>query len=196
MAKLVVFENITLDGVAQSPARPDEDARGGVNHGGWAVPYSDAAAMGRMVAEGMCKPGGLLLGRQTYENFYEVWPKRGDDGNPFTEALNKRQKFVASRSLREPLPWANSTLLEGDAAEAVARLKQREIGDLMLLGSIRLVHSLIGHNLVDRYVLLTYPVILGSGLRLFPEGALSRLRLVDSSTTKTGVVIATYEPEE
>src|SRR5207244_5203959 len=133
----------------------------------------------------------LLLGRRTYEDFFTVWPNRTD--NPYTEVLNKRTKYVASRTLQEPLPWKNSTLLKGDAAEAVARLKKQPGGDVMVLGSGELVQSLMRSNLIDEYILLIHPLVLGSGRRLFPEGsAFATLRLVGAKTTNTGVVIATY----
>ncbi len=191
MSKLVVWENLTLDGVMQAPARPDEDVRGGFQHGGWAVPYGDPV-MASVIAEGMSRGGGaLLLGRRTYENFYSVWPNRTD--NPFTERLNNSQKYVASTTLKEPLPWINSTLLKGDVAQQVAELKAQPDYDLLVLGSGGLVQSLMRHNLVDEYVLLIYPLILGSGRRLFPDGgAFAALRLIDAKTTTTGVVIATY----
>ena len=190
--RVVVFMSVTVDGVIQAPARPDEDVRGGFEHGGWAVPYADEV-MGKMAGEGMSKPGSLLLGRRTYEDFFSVWPDRTD--NPFTEVLNDRTKYVASRTLQEPLPWKNSTLLDGDAAEAVARLKQQPGGDLTVLGSGELVESLMRGNLIDEYILLITPLVLGSGRRLFSEGGPSAtLRLVDSKTTTTGVVIATYQP--
>lgn len=191
MAKVTVFNSVTLDGVMQAPARPDEDPRGGFEHGGWALPYVDPA-MSRMAGEGKADNGGLLLGRRTYEDLYAVWPNRTD--NPFTEVLNNRQKYVASTTLKEPLPWINSTLLKGEAAEAVAKLKQQLDGDLVVLGSGTLVQSLMRRNLIDEYVLLIHPLVLGSGRHLFVEGGPSvALRLVDTKTTTTGVVIATYQ---
>lgn len=193
--KVVVFNNVTLDGVMQAPARPDEDTRGGFRHGGWAVPYMDPET-GRDAMESVARRnggGGLLLGRWTYQNFYSVWPNRTD--NPFTEVLNRSQKYVASRTLAEPLPWQNSTLLKGDAAEAVATLKaERPEEQLVILGSGELIRSLMRRNLIDEYVLLIVPLILGSGHRLFAEGLPSTpLRLLDSKTTRSGVVIARYE---
>ena len=187
MSKVVVFTNLTLDGVMQAPGRPDEDRRGGFEHGGWAAPYA------AMTAAGESTPhfGALLLGRRTYEDFYAVWPNRTD--NPYTAVLNNTQKYVASTTLSEPLPWINSTLLKGDAAEAVARLKEELDKDLVIMGSGELVQSLMRANLIDEYVLLIHPLVLGSGRRLFPEGsAFATLRLVDTKTTTTGVVIATY----
>jgi dihydrofolate reductase len=192
MRAITVFNSLTLDGVMQGPGRPDEDTRGGFAHGGWAAPYSDEV-MGRVAAEGMAGPGALLLGRRTYQDFHGFWPNQTD--NPFTEVLDNTRKYVASTTLREPLPWRNSTLLEGDAAEAVARLKEEPGEDLTVLGSGELVQSLRRRDLVDRYVLLIHPLVLGSGRRLFPDGGpAATLRLVDSVPTTTGVIIATYRP--
>ena len=194
MRRVVVTNHLTLDGVMQSPAAPDEDARGGFEHGGWAAAGNDEV-MGRKMGEGMARGGALLLGRRTYEHFAGFWPNQKD--NPYTEVLNNRQKYVASTTLQEPLPWMNSTLLEGDAADAVARLKEQPGNDLGILGSGELIQSLRARNLVDEYVLLIHPVVLGSGRRLFPDGsAFSALRLVDSVTTTTGVMIATYQSAE
>lgn len=210
MGKVVVFTNVTLDGVMQAPGRPDEDRRGGFDHGGWATPYAAMSQAGG----GTMFAGALLLGRRTYEDFYSVWPKR--IGNPFTAVLNNMQKYVASRTLKEPLPWMNSTLLKsdandggakggdakdgdakGDAANAVARLKKESAVDLVVLGSGDLIQSLARRNLIDEYVLLIHPLVLGTGRRLFPDGASFRaLRLVSTKTTTTGVVIATYQPAE
>jgi len=194
LSRVVVTNNLTLDGVMQAPARPDEDVRGGFTHGGWALPYNDAV-MGRVMGEGMAKGGALLLGRRTYEDFYAVWPKRTD--NPYTEVLNNSRKYVASTTLREPLPWRNSTLLKGDAADAVAALKEQPGKDIVILGSGELAQSLMRRNLIDEYVLLIHPLILGSGRRLFADDAsFAALRLVNTVTTSTGVVIATYQPAE
>jgi dihydrofolate reductase len=191
MSKITVVNNLSLDGVMQAPGRPDEDPRGGFEHGGWAMPYNDEVK-GRAMGEGMARGGALLFGRRTYEDFYGVWPNRTD--NPFTEVLNSQQKYVASTTLKEPLPWSNSTLLDGDAAEAVARLKDESDEDLAILGSGVLVASLMKRNLIDRWVLLIHPLVLGSGRRLFADdGTFAKLKLTDSLTTTTGVVIATYE---
>src|SRR5438132_3186469 len=181
MSKVVVFTNLTLDGVMQAPGRPDEDRRGGFEHGGWATPYAAMAEAGESTAT----TSALLLGRRTYEDFYTVWPNRTD--NPYTAVLNNTQKYVASTTLSEPLPWINSTLLKGDAAEAVARLKEELDKDLVIMGSGELVQSLTRANLIDEYVLLIHPLVLGSGRRLFPEGsAFATLRLVGAKTTNTG----------
>lgn len=193
MRKVIVNNSLTLDGVMQAPGRPDEDRRGGFEHGGWAQPYFDSV-MADVAAEGMAMGTALLFGRRTYQDFASFWPNQTDD-NPFTPVLNESQKYVASTTLEEPLSWANSTLLRGDAAEAVATLKEEPGKDLVLLGSGVLVQSLMRRNLVDQYVLLIHPLVLGSGRRLFPDdGAFAALRLVDSKTTTTGVVIATYQP--
>jgi dihydrofolate reductase len=195
MSNVVVFENVTLDGVMQAPGRPDEDPRGGFAHGGWADlqvrnPQADPV-LGSVVAASMANTGALLLGQRTYQDFYGYWPNQTD--NPFTEMLDNTQKYVASTTLKEPLPWRNSTLLEGDATHAVASLRRQPGKDLVVLGSGELVQSLMRANLVDRYVLLIHPLVLGSGRRLFPDGgAFAALRLVDAKPTTTGVVIATY----
>jgi dihydrofolate reductase len=189
MRKVAVTEHLTLDGVMQAPGRPDEDTRGGFQHGGWAIPNNDEV-MARVMGEGMAKGGSLLFGRRTYEDFYGFWPHQKD--NPFTDVLNDVEKFVASRTLTDPLPWNNSTLLKGDAAETVKELKEQPGEDIGVMGSGELVQSLIRHRLVDEYLLMIHPLVLGSGRRLFPEGVHSSLRLVDSVTTTTGVVIATY----
>ena len=195
MGKVVAFTSVTLDGVMQAPARPDEDTRGGFEHGGWATPFADSV-MGSVSAESGSTAGALLFGRRTYEDFYAVWPKRTDD-NPFTPVLNNTQKYVASTTLKEPLPWMNSTLLKGDATEAVLRLKSELKKDLVVLGSGALLQSLMPHNLVDEYILLIHPLVLGSGRRLFTDGgAFAALRLISARTTSTGVVIATYQPAE
>jgi dihydrofolate reductase len=192
MGKIVVFTNLTLDGVMQAPGRPDEDRRGGFKYGGWAAPYD--AMSSREAGESTPNFGALLLGRRTYEDFYDYWPKQN---SPFTEVLNNMQKYVASTTLEEPLAWMNSTLLKGNVAEAVAGLEAQASGDLVVMGSGELIQTLMKHNLVDRYVLLIHPLVLGSGRRLFTDGgSFAALRLVNNKTTSTGVVVATYEPAE
>ena len=189
--RVVVIENVTLDGVMQGPARADEDPRGGFAHGGWAIPYNDEV-MAEKMGERMAREGALLLGRRTYEDFFAVWPNRTD--NPYTEVLNRTQKYVASTTLAEPLPWENSTLLSGDAADAVARLREERDGDLAILGSGTLVRALAARGLVDEYLLSIHPLVLGSGRRLFDGVPPAPLRLTDSVTTTTGVIIATFQP--
>jgi dihydrofolate reductase len=199
MSKVVVFENLTLDGVMQAPGRPDEDRRGGFQHGGWAdmqtrTPDADPV-LASVAGESMANTGALLLGQRTYQDFHGFWPNQKD--NPFTQVLNTTQKYVASTTLTEPLAWSNSTLLKGDATEAVARLREQPGKDLVVLGSGELVQSLLRANLVDQFVLLIHPLVLGSGRRLFPDGGPSAaLRLVDAKTTTTGVLIATYQPAD
>ena len=197
MAKVVVVNNLTLDGVMQAPGRPEEDVSGGFAHGGWAVPYDDpikAEVMGRGMARAASGAGALLLGRRTYEDFAGFWPKQAD--NPFTPVLDAMQKYVVTTTLRDPLPWQNSTVLPGDPAESVASLKQRSEKDLTVLGSGELVRTLAEHGLVDEYLLLIHPLLLGSGQRMFADGGRrTALRLVESVTTSTGVVIVTYQPE-
>jgi dihydrofolate reductase len=189
--KIIAFESVTLDGVMQAPGRPDEDRRGGFQHGGWALPFADTAAAG----QSMSNTGALLLGRRTYQDFFSVWPNRTD--NPFSEILNNAQKYVASKTLGDPLPWKNSTLIKGDAEQAVAKLRQQAGKDIVILGSGELVHSLMRRNLIDEYVLLIHPLILGSGRRLIPDDTPRiALQLTDSKTTPSGVVIATYRPAD
>jgi dihydrofolate reductase len=179
-----------MDGVIQAPGRPDEDTRGGFDRGGWAVPYNDEIMAQRM-AEGMSSSGAMLFGRRTYEDFYGYWPKQTD--NPFTPYLNPATKYVVSTTLTEPLPWQNSILLSGDPAATVANLKSQS--DLGIVGSAYLVRSLLADGLIDRYVLLIHPLVLGQGRRLFDErGPCVDLELVDSVTTSKGVIIATYQP--
>src|SRR3989442_12438912 len=140
MGRIVVFTSVTLDGEMQAPGRPDEDTRGGFSHGGWAVPYADSVSTS-MAGQSTTTTGGIVLGRRTYQDFFSYWPKQND--NRFTDVLNNTQKYVASRTLREPLEWSNSTLLKGDAADAVARLKTQSEKDLVVLGSGELVQSLM-----------------------------------------------------
>jgi dihydrofolate reductase len=191
MSRIVVFNSLTLDGVMQAPGRPDEDRRGGFAHGGWATPYVDEV-MGEVMAAGMSDGGPLLLGRRTYEDFYSYWPNQ--EGNPISKVLDDTPKYVASRTLAEPLPWQNSTLLAGEAVDAVASLKEKPGPDVTVLGSGDLLTSLIRHNLVDAYTLLIHPLVLGTGRRMFADGQFSKLRLTHSVPTTTGVVIASYEP--
>lgn len=193
VARIVVTESVTLDGVMQGLGRPDEDTRGGFEHGGWGLPYMDATAM-EIMGAGMANTEAMLVGRLTYEDFYGYWPRQ-TDGNPFTEVLDNVQKYVVSRQLTEPLPWRNSTLLAGEGADTVAALKKQLDGDVVVLGSGDLVRSLARADLVDEYILSIHPLVLGSGQRLFTDGSTpTSMRLVRSVPTTTGVVIATYRP--
>jgi dihydrofolate reductase len=193
MTRLTAIENITLDGVMQAPGAPDEDTRGGFVHGGWARPFNDAVGM-RVAGERMAAGAGgaMLFGRVTYERFHEVWA--GRDDNPFSPVLDARRKYVASTTLSEPLPWENSSLLGGDAVAAVRELKASAPEDeLALLGSGVLLRALLAADLVDELRLSIHPLALGGGTRLFPaDGQALTLELVESVTTTTGVVIATY----
>jgi dihydrofolate reductase len=187
MSRVSVVNHVTLDGVMQAPGRPDEDTRGGFEHGGWAVPYFDEV-LGRAMGERMTSDGAMLLGRRTYEDFAGFWPKQTD--NPFTPLLSQRRKYVASTTLAEPLPWENSTLLTGDVGTAVAALDV----NLTVLGSGELIRTLMERDLVDEFVLTIHPLVLGTGRRLFGDGGPpATLELVDATPTTTGVVIATYQ---
>ena len=191
MRKIIVFTNLTLDGVMQAPGRPDEDTRGGFKYGGWAVPYAAMSEAGGDLSD----VGPMLFGRLTYEDFYSYWPNQTD--NPYTEVLNNAEKFVASKTLKEPLAWSNSTLLKGDVPDAVAELKSQPGRDFLVMGSGELVQTLMKHNLVDQYLLLIHPLVLGTGRHLFKDGSpYSSLKLVNSKTTPKGVVIATFQPGE
>jgi dihydrofolate reductase len=192
VARVIVANHVTLDGVMQAPARRDEDTRDGFAHGGWANARADPAIVAKI---GERMGGGelaFLFGRRTYEDFYSVWP--GRTGDPFSEALTNTTKYIASRTLSEPLPWANSVLLDGDATDAVRERKQRSSATLVIFGSGELIGSLIGAGLIDEYVLSIHPLVLGSGRRLFPPGRGLELGLADSTTTPTGVIVAVYQP--
>lgn len=189
MGRILVMENLSLDGVMQSPGRPDEDTRDGFDQGGWFQQYNDEV-LGRFLGQNMgSSSGALLLGRRTYEDFAGFWPKQAD-GNPFTAALDAATKYVASTTLAEPLPWQNSVLLRGDVAVAVGDLKRDT--DLMVLGSGELVRTLAAAGLVDEYLLLIVPRLLGQGRRLFDGDARAALRLTECVPTTTGVLITRY----
>ena len=191
MRKVIVSEFITLDGVIQSPGYPDEDTSDGFEAGGWIQPYFDDA-LGKAVIDGLTTCGGLLLGRRTYDIFAAHWPNAPAD-DPMAPIMNDLQKYVVSTTLEEPLPWTNSHLVRGDVAEGVADLKAQDGGDLRVIGSAKLVQSLIEHELVDEYALMIHPLVIGRGKRLFPEGSpQTPLRLLDSASTTTGVLIASY----
>jgi len=194
MGRIVVMNHVTLDGVMQGPGRADEDTRGGFTQGGWArrsVTPDDAT--GTVMGERMAAGGGLtgwLFGRRTYQDLLATW---NDRGGPFKDALNGPPKYVASATLEEPLPWPNSTLLRGDIVDAVRALKAQSGGVLAIMGSGALIGSLMAANLIDEYLLMIHPLVLGTGRRLFPPGVHASLRLTGSVTTATGVVIATYD---
>jgi dihydrofolate reductase len=192
MRTVAAVESISLDGVMQAPGRPDEDERGRFAHGGWAVPYAADPVQGRVLGGHMRGEGDLLFGRRTYQDFLAVWPGRTD--NPFSPVLDAARKYVVSRTLTEPLPWANSVLLPDDAA--VKLLRGGEGPRLTVLGSGELVRSLLAADLVDELLLLVHPLVLGAGRRLFAEeGAHATLRLVDTMPTGAGVLINHYVRE-
>lgn len=191
MSRVVVLNSVTVDGVMQGPGRSDEDDRGGFEHGGWAAPYADDVAMQAMGAHMSADSKGLLMGRRTYEDVLGHWNSVPD--SPFTEPLNSFQKYVATTST-EPLRWPNSTPLTGDVPTAVAALKEEPGGDLNIMGSGVLVRSLLAHGLIDEFMLMIDPVVLGTGQHLFDGVPRTSLRLVDSQITSTGVIIATYRP--
>ena len=193
MSRLVVTNSVTLDGVMQAP---DPGGDPGFAPAGWAEPYEDEVRhkeMGKGMDKSGAGGGGILLGRRTYERFASVWPHMPKD-NPYTEVINNRKKYVASHTLKEPLEWNNSELLQGDAVDAVAALKRQDGADIVLLGSGNLLQSLMKQDLIDEYVLLIHPIVLGEGQRLFADGAVpATFELASSVPTTTGVIIATYE---
>jgi dihydrofolate reductase len=191
MRKLIVSTFLTLDGVMQAPGGPGEDDSGSFAHGGWSVNYWDEK-MGEVMGAAMSAPFDLVLGRTTYDIFAAFWPDAPEEagGKP----LNDATKYVASRS-QPTLDWSNSVLIEGDAAEGIAALKQEDGPELQVHGSGNLIQTLLRHNLVDQYRLWVFPLVIGSGKRLFSDGTIpSGLKLVDSTVSTTGVVIGTYEP--
>jgi dihydrofolate reductase len=195
MRKVIVSEFVTLDGVMQAPGLPDEDRSGGFEYGGWQMPLLDDTAR-KAITEGMAATGGFLLGRVTYEIFAGYWPSAPAE-EPLAEIINRLPKYVVSTTLQEPLAWNNSHLINGDVAGEVTKLKQETGKDLQVIGSGELVQTLIRHDLVDEYRIMINPIVLGKGKRLFREGiAKNSLRLVDSETSSTGVLIATYQPAE
>jgi dihydrofolate reductase len=191
MRKLVVGTFITVDGVMQAPGGPEEDRDGGFEHGGWSVNYWDDV-MGEWITESTLRAGALLLGRRTYEIFAAHWPHVSDD-DPVAAKLNSVPKYVASRTL-DDVTWNNSTLTEGDVAEAVAALKEEQGDEIQVTGSGELIQTLMEHDLVDEYHLWVFPVVVGEGKRLFARGARpGALTLVDTKVSTTGVAIHTYE---
>jgi dihydrofolate reductase len=196
MRRVIVQEWMALDGVVQAPGAADEDTTGGFEHGGWHLRYFDDIFM-KWVVENLAAAGGFLLGRRTYEGFASHWPNASEEEQVIAQPLNTRPKYVASTTLTEPLEWQHSTVLQGDVAEAVAALKQEDGDDLLVIGSTKLVQTLIEHDLVDEFRVMIDPVVVGGGKRIFrDDGALRPLRLVDSQVTTTGAIIATYVPAE
>ena len=189
--RVVVVNHVSLDGVMQGPGRPDEDTRGGFRHGGWAQNDNDpalGAAMGERLGQGF----SWLFGRRTYDGLLSYWNAAG---GPFKQPLNGVRKYVASSDPAADLPWPNSTLISGDVPAGVAALREQPGGNLVIMGSGELIRSLLPHGLIDEFFLMIHPVVLGSGRRLFgAEDMTHPLRLVASSPTATGVILATYQP--
>jgi dihydrofolate reductase len=191
LRKLTVNTFLTLDGVMQAPGGPEEDPSGGFAHGGWSVNYWDEDMM-QVMGEAMGTPFDLVLGRRTYEIFAAHWPNATDE--PGAKPLNDARKYVATRTLKS-LDWQNSFLIQGDVAEGVADLKQQEGPELQVHGSSNLIQTLLRHKLIDEFRIWTFPVLVGSGKRIFADGTTAAgLRLMDSKTSSTGVVIGTYVP--
>lgn len=192
MRKLVAGTFLTLDGVMQAPGGPDEDRDGGFRHGGWLVPYFDETLV-EIMTRWTTSAGGFLLGRRTFEIFAGSWPNSTDPADEIAVALNSRPKFVASRTLRK-VEWNNSTLLRGDLAEEVRKLKAQEGGEIQVHGSGNLLQTLLRHDLVDTLRLWQFPVVIGTGKRLFGEGTIPRsFRLLDTQQSTTGAVLHVYE---
>ena len=192
MRKLVAGTFLTLDGVMQAPGGPDEDPEGGFKHGGWMAPFFDEKG-GAIMTDWIKHAGGFLLGRKTYEIFAGYWPKQTDPAHEIAKALNTRSKYVASRTL-DKLSWDNSTLLKGDLSEAVAKLKAEDGGEIQVHGSGKLLQTLFKHDLVDTLRIWQFPVVVGTGKRLFAEGVIPRsFRLVDTDQNTRGGVLHVYE---
>ena len=192
MGKLVSTIFVTLDGVYQAPGGPQEDTRGGFEHGGWSFPFGDDD-FGRFISEVFGSAGAFLLGRRTYDIFASFWPKVTDPADPVAGKLNALPKYVASSTLTDP-EWAGTTVVGGDLAKEVTALKERTDGELQVHGSGALVQSLLALDLVDTLHLLTFPVVLGSGRRFFTEGAVpTKFRHAGGSVTAAGVSIQSYD---
>lgn len=190
MGRVVIANFISIDGVIQSPLSPDEDRDGGFEHGGWVPPASDDT-INAFMQDTTVGAGGMLLGRRSYEILANAWSD-ADDAEPAFAAMNRIPKYVVSSSL-DDLAWQNSQLVSGDLASAVADLKDRTEGELVVFGSAALARGLVEHDLVDEYRLLLFPVVLGAGKRMFDErGHFARLKLSDSAVTPNGVVVLTY----
>jgi len=194
MAKIVVSEFLTLDGVYQGPGGPEEDPSGSFDKGGWATEVDDGEDNdSSVVLDSFEHTDGLLLGRRTYDIFAGFWPNVPPD-EPYGKFMNRFPKYVVSTTLTEPLSWANSTLISDDVPAAIQRLRDEPGKDIQVIGSGELVQTLIANDLVDAYRLMVYPVVLGTGKKLFRDGAEARLKLTDSYSTKGGVLILTFEP--
>jgi len=184
-----VLSFVTLDGVMQAPGGPEEDTSGNFKHGGWSFGYMDGF-MEKVMGGQMGGPYDLLLGRRTYEIFAGYWPKAKD--NPFADKLNKAKKYVVSKTLRK-LDWENSTLVKGNIPEEIRKLKKQDGPELQVHGSSDLIQTLLKHDLVDEFWLKIYPITIGHGKRLFgPDTIPASFKLLESKTSTTGVIVATY----
>ena len=191
MRKLIVQTFLTLDGVMQAPGGPGEDDEGGFRFGGWSVSYWDDQ-MGEVMGEATSKPFAMVLGRKTYDIMAAYWPTAPEETG--AKVFNDATKYVASRSPRD-LEWSNSVLIDGEAADGLSTLKKEDGPELQVHGSANLIQTLLRNNLVDEFRLWVFPVVIGSGKRLFADGTIpSGLKLVDSKVSTTGVVMGTYEP--
>ncbi|HEX6501409.1 MAG TPA: dihydrofolate reductase family protein [Micromonosporaceae bacterium] len=193
--RVVISDFVSLDGVSQAPGGAQEDTDGGFAHGGWSMPFFDPERMGAAIGETMATTTALLFGRRTWQGMAAAWP--GQAGDPFADRMNEIDKYVVSRTLtQDDLVWNNSRLLPpDDLVGAVQRLRDRDGGDIQVMGSLTLARTLISHDLVDEYRLMIEPIRLGGGKRLFPDDGQARtLELVNATTSKTGVLICTYRP--
>jgi dihydrofolate reductase len=192
MRKVIVFEWMSLDGVVQAPAYTDEDTSGGFKHGGWHLRYFEEHSM-KWVVGNVGGASGFLLGRRTYEVFAAHWPNASQEEQALAQPLNTLPKYVASRTMQEPLAWNNSTVLASPIAESVAKLRREDGGNLLVIGSTELAAELLAHDLVDELRVMIDPVILGGGKRFFrDDGKCVPLALATSETTPTGAILATY----
>ena len=191
MRRLIVQTFVTLDGIMQAPGGPREDDEGGFAYGGWSVNYWDEL-MGQVMGEATSGPFAMVLGRRTYDVMAAYWPAAPEETG--AKVFNDATKYVASRG-HPALEWSNSVPIEGDAAEGIRALKQEDGPELQVHGSANLIQTLLRHNLVDQFRLWIFPVVVGSGKRLFGDGAIpSALKLVDSKLSTTGVFMGTYQP--
>jgi dihydrofolate reductase len=192
MRKVIANEFMSLDGVIQSSGSND-DPSGGFRHGGWHLQYIDEIAQ-RWVIEGYQSAGGFLFGRATYELLAGYWPRAAEQEQVLARPLNELPKYVATTTLSDPLDWKHAHVLQGDVCDAVRALKTQDGGDLHIVGSSRLTQTLVEQGVVDGYRLMIMPLVLGGGKRFLPtDGEMRQLRLVESVTTTTGAILATYE---
>jgi dihydrofolate reductase len=193
--RIVISDFMSLDGVVQAPGGREEDTDGGFQHGGWSMPFFDPDTMGATIGEAMAKTEALLFGRRTWQTMAAAWPERA--GDAFADQMNEIRKYVVSRTFNESdLTWANTTLLPSDdAIGAVRKLRDEPGGDIQVMGSSSLAAQLVENDLVDEYLLMIEPIMLGGGKTLFPsDGQARKLELVGTKSTATGVLVCTYRP--